>query len=33
MKLNTLKLTVMGMGAAAALMSLPAHAGKTVDAI
>jgi general L-amino acid transport system substrate-binding protein len=33
MKLNALKLTVMGMGAAAALMSLPAHAGKTVDAI
>ncbi|WP_371133258.1 amino acid ABC transporter substrate-binding protein [Hydrogenophaga sp.] len=33
MKLNALKLTVMGLGAAAALMSLPAHAGKTVDAI
>ena len=33
MKLNALKLTVVGMGAAAALMSLPAHAGKTVDAI
>jgi general L-amino acid transport system substrate-binding protein len=33
MKLNTLKLVVLGMGAAAALTSLPAHAGKTVDAI
>jgi general L-amino acid transport system substrate-binding protein len=33
MKLNSLKLTAMGLGAAAALMSLPAHAGKTVDAI
>lgn len=33
MKLNALKLSVMGLGAAAALMSLPAHAGKTVDAI
>ncbi|MBE0589528.1 MAG: hypothetical protein IH617_15970, partial [Hydrogenophaga sp.] len=33
MKLNALKLTAMGMGAAAALVSLPAHAGKTVDAI
>jgi general L-amino acid transport system substrate-binding protein len=33
MKLNSLKLTALGLGAAAALMSLPAHAGKTVDAI
>lgn len=33
MKLNSLKLTALGLGAAAALMSLPAHAGKTIDAI
>ena len=33
MKLNSLKLTALGLGAAAALMSLPAHAGKTLDAI
>ncbi len=33
MKMNSLKLTALGLGAAAALMSLPAHAGKTVDAI
>ncbi|WP_245644881.1 amino acid ABC transporter substrate-binding protein [Hydrogenophaga flava] len=31
--MNSLKLTALGLGAAAALMSLPAHAGKTVDAI
>jgi general L-amino acid transport system substrate-binding protein len=33
MKMNSLKLTALGLGTAAALMSLPAHAGKTVDAI
>lgn len=33
MKLNSLKLAVLGLGAATALVSLPAHAGKTVDAI
>ena len=33
MKLNSLKLAVMSLGAVAALTSLPAHAGKTLDAI
>ncbi|MDG5976979.1 extracellular solute-binding protein [Hydrogenophaga taeniospiralis CCUG 15921] len=33
MKLNSLKLTAAALGAAATLMSLPAHAGKTLDAI
>ncbi|MCB4365937.1 amino acid ABC transporter substrate-binding protein [Hydrogenophaga taeniospiralis] len=33
MKLNSLKLTATALGAAATLMSLPAHAGKTLDAI
>jgi len=33
MKLNALKLSVLGLGAVAALMSLPAHAGKTLDAV
>ena len=33
MKLNSLKLAVMSLGAVAALSSLPAHAGKTLDAI
>jgi general L-amino acid transport system substrate-binding protein len=33
MKLNSLKLSAATLGAMAALMSLPAHAGKTVDAI
>jgi general L-amino acid transport system substrate-binding protein len=33
MKLKSLKLAVMSLGAVAALTSLPAHAGKTLDAI
>jgi general L-amino acid transport system substrate-binding protein len=33
MKMNSLKLAVMSLGAVAALTSLPAHAGKTLDAI
>jgi general L-amino acid transport system substrate-binding protein len=33
MKLNSLKLTAVALGAVATLMSLPAHAGKTLDAI
>ncbi len=33
MKLNSLKLTAVAMGAVATLMSLPAHAGKSLDAI
>ena len=33
MSLNSLKLTALGLSAAAALVSLPAHAGKDLDAI
>ena len=33
MKMNSLKLAVMSLGAVAALTSLPAHADKTLDAI
>src|SRR5690606_29305155 len=33
MKLKTLKLTALGLSAAATLVSMPAHAGKDLDAI
>ncbi|MBA4264954.1 MAG: amino acid ABC transporter substrate-binding protein, partial [Comamonadaceae bacterium] len=33
MKLKTLKLTALGLSAAATMVSMPAHAGKDLDAI